>query len=122
MAKTSTRLDRIADMLKRELAILIQRQIKDPRVGPMVSVLEVKVSRDLSHAKAYVSFMLEPEQIPAAVDALNHAASYLRRLLAQTVELRAMPELHFFYDDTLVRANRITNIIEDITKDLPKEE
>ncbi|MBY0545344.1 MAG: 30S ribosome-binding factor RbfA, partial [Gammaproteobacteria bacterium] len=69
--KDFTRLDRINDGIMRELATLIQQKIKDPRIG-MVSVTEVKVSRDLSHAKVYVSLLLPDEKIPEGIKALNH--------------------------------------------------
>jgi ribosome-binding factor A len=119
MAKDFSRLDRIGDMLKRELSLLIQQEIKDPRVG-MVSVTDVKVSRDLAHAKVYVSVLQPDEKIPEAIEALNHAASYLRYQLAQRVELRAMPVLRFYYDDSLLRGNRIATLIDKVTREKPE--
>lgn len=121
MTRDFSRLDRIADMLKRELSILIQNEINDPRVG-MVSVTDVKVSRDLMHAKVYVSVLQPEEKIPSAIKALNHAANYLRYQLAQRVELRVMPELRFYYDDSLIRGNRIANLIDEVTREKPKDE
>jgi ribosome-binding factor A len=118
MSKEFSRLDRIGDQIKRELAVIIQRQIKDPDVG-MVSITDVKVSRDLAHAKVYVTILLDDEKIPAAIKILNQSAKHLRYLLAQTIDLRTMPELRFYYDDTIVRGTRISNLIDEVTKKLP---
>jgi ribosome-binding factor A len=118
MSKEFSRLDRIGDQIKRELAVIIQRHVKSADVG-MVSVTDVKVSRDLAHAKVYVSLLLEDEKIPAAVRHLNDAAKQLRYLLAQTIELRMIPELKFYYDDTIVRGTRIANLIDEVTKKSP---
>ncbi|MFN7096808.1 MAG: 30S ribosome-binding factor RbfA [Gammaproteobacteria bacterium] len=119
MTKDFSRLDRIGDMLRRELTVLIQHEVNDPRVG-MVSVTDVKVSRDLMHAKVYVSVLQPDDKIAAAIDALNHAAGYLRYQLAQRVDLRVMPQLRFYYDDSLVRGNRISNLIDEVTRDKEK--
>lgn len=121
MAKDYSRLDRIGDMIKREIAVLIQQHVKDPRVG-MVSVTDVKVSRDLSYAKIYVSIMLPEEKIPEAIKALNHATGFLRHELAQRVELRVMPQLRFYYDDSLIRGNRIASLIDEVTRNKPNDD
>src|SRR3990167_1544387 len=107
MTPSFSRLDRIGDMLKRELAVLIPRHLVETRAWVM-SVTRVVVSRDLMHAKVYVSMLLAPEKIPMAIDTLNQAASQLRYLTAQRIVLRVMPELKFYYDDTLVRGNRMS--------------
>lgn len=104
--------------MKRELAELIQHHVNDPRVG-MVSVTDVKVSRDLAHAKVFVTFMLPEDKIPAAIEALNHAAGYLRYQLAQRIELRVMPALRFYYDDSSVRGSRIATLIDEALRDKP---
>ncbi len=116
MARNFSRLDRIGDTLKRELAELIQHHVNDPRVG-MVSVTEVKVSKDLAHAKVFVSLMVEEAKIPDAIAALNHAAGYLRYQLAQRVDLRVMPALRFYYDDSAVRGSRIATLIDQALRD-----
>ena len=118
--KYFTRLDRINDGIMRELAILIQQKIKDPRVG-MVSVTEVKVSRDLSHAKVYVSLLLPDEKISEGIKALNHAAGFLRYELAQRIDLRFMPVLRFYYDDSSIRSGRIGMLIDEGLRDKPEE-
>ncbi len=113
MTKEHTRLDRIGDHIKRELAVIIQRNIKDPEVG-MVSVTDVKVSRDLSYAKVYVTVLVDEAKIPAAIKHLNQSAKHLRYLLAQAIDLRTTPELKFYYDDSLVRGTRIAHLIDEV--------
>lgn len=112
MSSTYSRLDRINDTIKRELAILIQQSLNDPRIG-MVSVTAVKVSKDLSHAKVFVSFLEEGKAVVEGIAALNHASTFLRYQLAQRIDLRVMPLLRFYYDDSLLRASRITSLIDD---------
>ena len=121
MTKDYSRLDRINDAIMREISVLIQQQVSDPRIG-MVSVTEVSVSRDLSHAKVFVSVMQPDEKIPEAIKALNHAAGFLRHELAQRIDLRFMPKLRFYYDDSLIRGNRISALIDEVTRDKPSDD
>lgn len=116
---TSPRLQRISDMLRRELSVMIQ-QLDDPRLT-MISVMDVKVSRDLSHAKVYIS-CLEEDKVKEMLAVLNHAAGYLRHQLAQTVELRIIPNLRFYFDDALVRSGRIADLLNEEEKNHPKDE
>ena len=93
------RSERVAGELRRELAQLIQRELKDPAVG-FVSVSDVEVSRDLSHAKVFVTVFDEA----AAADslrALNKAAGFLRRRLGQEMRMRSVPELNFQHDSSV---------------------
>ncbi len=113
MAKVSNRLDKIADLLKKELAVLIQKEVRDPRVG-MVSVTAAKVTRDLAWAEIYVT-ILGTEQsgtVEEGVEVLNHAAGYLRSLLAKNLNLRTTPKLRFLYDDSIVRGSRLSSLID----------
>ncbi len=129
MAEQSTRLQRIADLIQRELAVLIQLEISDPRIG-MVSVTGVDVSRDLGYANVYVSVLNspggegrsaggEPEgdldrlEVEENIKALNKAAGYLRSLLARRLKLRTTPKLKFHYDATLRQGNRLSSLIDD---------
>lgn len=111
MARDFSRTDRIADVIQKELAQIIQQEVKDPRVG-MITIAEVKVSKDLAYAKIYVSVMLE-EQATETVATLNKAAGFLRGLLAKRIQIRVMPSLLFVYDDTTIKANRLSKLIDD---------
>ena len=110
MARDFRRSERVAGTLRRELASLIQREVKDPEVG-FVSVSDVEVSGDLAHAKVFVT-VFEPEKATASLKALNKAAGYLRRRLGQEMRIRAVPELHFTHDASVETGQHIDNLIE----------
>ena len=109
------RTDRVADQLQKELAVLIQREVKDPRLG-MVTVSGVEVSRDLGYADVHVTLLGEdsPERIRENLKVLKQAAGFLRGQIARRIKLRHVPELHFHYDDSVDRGERIENLLRDL--------
>ena len=111
MPKEFSRTRRIGLQIQRDLADLIRGQIKDPRVG-LVSVNAVKVSRDLSHAKVYIT-ALDDQHRELTLEILKKAAGYLRHELGQLMTIRTVPELHFFYDDSIEQASKLTSLIEE---------
>ncbi|MFO8045303.1 MAG: 30S ribosome-binding factor RbfA [Halomonas sp.] len=108
------RTDRVADQLQKELAVLIQREVKDPRLG-MVTVSGVEVSRDLGYADVHVTLLGEntPEQIKENLKVLKQAAGFLRSQIAKRIKLRHVPELRFHYDESVVRGQRLSALIQD---------
>lgn len=104
------RTERVAEQIRRDLAVLVRDRVKDPRVG-MVTLLEVEVSKDLAHAKIWFD-VLQQEHGLEAQDALNHAAGFLRHELGHLLKLRVTPSLHFFYDDTQSRGNALSALID----------
>lgn len=113
MAKEYSRTERVADFLQQELASLIQRELRDPRLS-LTSVTGVDVSRDLSHAKVYVTFMGkdDPEQAADGVEALNKASGYLRSLVAKGHNARTTPKLRFYFDESISRGQHLSALIE----------
>jgi len=131
MAKVSPRVQKVADQIQRELALLIQTEINDPRVG-MVSVTGAKVSRDLSYADVYVTVLgavdgvaglapgvqlkdaaaLDKREIEESIKVLNNAAGYLRSLLAKQLSLRTTPRLVFHYDESVARGQYLSSLID----------
>ena len=109
-----SRTDRIGEQIKRELAMLIRNEIKDPRVS-MVSILDVTVTKDLSQAKVYFDALNQDEH-EACEKGLNSAAGFLRRELGRAIKLRNTPSLQFIYDDTEQRANDLSHIIDKAVK------
>lgn len=105
-----SRTDRIGEQIKRELALLIRNEIKDPRVG-MVSILDVVVTKDLNQAKVYFD-TLQQDQHEECQKGLNRAAGFLRRELSRTIQLRNTPALLFIYDDTEQKANDLSVLID----------
>lgn len=110
MPRDFKRSERVAGTMRRELASLIQREVKDPEVG-FVSLSDVEVTRDLAHAKVFVT-VFEPDRAAASVKALNKAAGYLRRRLGQAMHIRAVPELHFVHDASVETGQQMDSLIE----------
>lgn len=112
------RTDRIADQIQRDLAVLLQREIKDPRVG-MVTVSGVKVAKDLSFADVYVTFMTveKDEEVKQALAVLEHASGFLRSMLAKSIKLRVMPRLRFHFDQVIINAPRISSLISQAIRE-----
>ena len=108
------RTDRVADQLQKELAVLIQREIKDPRLG-MVTVSGVTVSRDLGYADVYVTLLGEQdaERITENLGVLKRAAGFLRGQIARRIKLRHVPELRFHFDESVVRGQQLSSLIDE---------
>ena len=105
-----SRTQRVSQLLREEIARLIQREVKDPTVG-FVSVSDVEVSRDLSHARVYVT-VFDEDQAKDSIRALKRAAGFLRRRLGQEMRLRSVPELDFRHDDSVETGQRMDALIE----------
>ena len=117
MAREFSRTDRIADQMQRELALLIQQEMRDPRVG-MVTVAAVELSRDLSVAKVFVSVLGDAEQAQAALTVLKKAAGFLRHELGRRMIVRLLPELRFIHDTTSERGAHLSALIDQaVAKD-----
>jgi ribosome-binding factor A len=111
MPKEFPRTRRISELLRRELAQLIRTEIDDPRMA-MVSLTGVLVSKDLSHAKIYVTILNDvAEERAATIRHLNEAAGLLRHRLAHQVRMRSVPRLTFLYDESIERGARLSALI-----------
>jgi ribosome-binding factor A len=110
MPREFPRTYRVGEQIQRELAGLIQSELKDPRLG-MISISAVNVSRDLGHAKVYVSVLGSEAQVAESLEVLKHAAGYLRHRLGKSLHMRVIPELHFFLDRSLEEGARIGALI-----------
>ena len=113
MPKEYSRTQRVADYLQRELATLIQREVRDPRVG-MVSITGVEVSRDLGHAKVYYTVMGSDSSEDAAdsTAALNKAAGFLRSQIARGSTMRSVPQMKFYFDSSIGRGRELEDLIQ----------
>lgn len=105
------RSDRVAAELRREVAVLVHEAVRDHAL-PSVSVSDVEVTRDLEHATVWITALL-PEQGPPAVKLLKDAAKEFRRELSRGMRMRSVPELHFKYDDSVDRGERIEQLLRD---------
>jgi ribosome-binding factor A len=112
MAKEYSRTQRVADYLQRELAALIQHEVRDPRLG-MVSITGASVSRDLGHAKVYFTRLGSDtaEEAAQATEVLNKAAGFLRSQLSRDSSMRSVPQLRFYFDTSVGRGRDMENLI-----------
>jgi ribosome-binding factor A len=117
MAKEFARSDRVAEQMLRELADLLQFEVKDPRVA-MVTVTEVEVTGDMSHAKIYYSAPLQDSKaLDALQKGLERTAGFLRSQLSKRMLLRTVPQLHFVYDASIDRGMKMSKLIDEAISD-----
>jgi ribosome-binding factor A len=116
LTQQTGRTRRVAELLQQELGPMVQRELRDPRLH-WVSVVRVDVAPDLKSAKVFYSTMPDTEAAEAPDEiqaALERASGYLRGLLGRRVSLRAVPELHFIYDDSLEYGDRINRLLRSL--------
>ena len=119
---TSRRVDRVAELIKREVSQMLLNGIKDDRVGVgMVSVTDVDVSGDLQHAKIYVSIYGSDDAREQTMAGLKSATGYVRRELGQRIRLRRTPEVVFHEDRSIERGNRVLSLLNQLNRDRPSE-
>ena len=109
------RIERVNSRIRQEISQLLQRQVKDPRLGNFIAVTEVSTSADLNHAKVFVSCMGSEEAKQQALNALASASGFFRRELAKRLKLRYIPELSFQWDDSIERGDRLLRLIDEVT-------
>lgn len=112
MGKDYSRSERLASQIHRELSTLILHSLKDPRLA-QPSILDVRVTRDLSSAKVYFS-VLNPEDSEPTKQALTHAAGFLQRELGKAIKSRLTPRLSFIFDDTDIRGRTMDELIDSV--------
>ncbi|WP_017217784.1 30S ribosome-binding factor RbfA [Pseudoalteromonas sp. NJ631] len=113
-----SRTDRVAQQIQKEIAVILQREIKDPRLG-MVTVSAVEVSRDLSYAKVFITVLntSDEDKTKQSAAILNEAAGYIRSLLGKRIRARIMPELKFVIDNSLMEGMRISNLVDSVIRE-----
>ncbi|SFG52019.1 30S ribosome-binding factor RbfA [Oribacterium sp. WCC10] len=116
MRKNSVKNTRINAEVMRELSVAI-RNLKDPRISPMVSVTGAEVTPDLQYCKVYISVLGSEESLGKTMEGLKAAGGFLRRELAQTVNLRHTPELQFVEDHSIEYGARMDALINKVAKE-----
>jgi len=111
-SRRTGRLSRVGEQLRRELADILRREVRDPRVAG-ISLTDVEVSPDYAHAVVFFS-CLDALQVPVASEGLGRAAGFLRSQLAQRVKLHAIPDLRFVYDESIERGDRLSRLIDGL--------
>ena len=122
MRKNSIKNTRINGEARRVLSSIIQNEIKDPRLHPMTSVVEVEVAPDLKSAKAYISVLGDEEAQKNTLAGLKSAEGYIRRELARTVNLRNTPEIRFIMDQSIEYGVHMSKLIDDVNQTSVEEE
>ena len=108
------RLERFNSLLRQEISDLLQRQVKDPRLGSFISVTSVEISPDLSFAKVFISRFGTEQEKQDTINALNTAAGFFRHELGERMKTRRIPDLSFRIDNTMEKAARVLEIIDHL--------
>lgn len=111
------RVERLNSLIRQEISELLQRQVKDPRLGNFIAVTEVSTSPDLKFARVFVSHIGTEEEKQKTLKALSSASGFFRRELTKRLKLRYIPEISFHWDDSIERGSRILNLIEGISSE-----
>lgn len=112
-AKTGfSRRDRVAEQIRRELADVIDNELRDPRVG-LISLTDVEVSPDYAHAKVFFSSLAGSETLDQVQAGLENAAGFLRSELGKRISIHMTPQLHFIFDQSLERGAQLSRLISE---------
>lgn len=114
------RTDRISEEVKKHLSDII-RELKDPRIPLMTSVVSVSVTKDLKYAKAYISIMGDDETKKEALKGLKSAAGFIRKEIGNRVLLRALPQFSFELDTSIEHGAHINELLQSVIKNTPSE-
>jgi len=109
------RIERVNNLIRHEISELLQRQVKDPRLGNFVAVTEVSTSPDLRYAKVFVSCMGSEEEKREMLNGLIAASGFFRNKLAKRLRLRRVPELNFQWDDSIERGAHLLQLIDKVS-------
>ena len=112
MAREYARTDRVGQQIQKEIAVILMREIKDPRLS-MTTVSAVEVTRDLAYAKVFVTFFNDnADEIKASLEVLAEAEGYIRSLLGKRLRARIMPHLRFIYDSSMSEGVRMSALVD----------
>lgn len=111
------RTQRINELLRQEISLLLQRQLRDPRLRSLISVIRVDTSQDLQYAKVYVSVLGDGIKKDEALHGLNAAAGYVRRELSDILTLRYIPSISFSLDDSLEKGEVVLRVMDQLAFD-----
>ncbi|VFP80064.1 30S ribosome-binding factor RbfA [Candidatus Erwinia haradaeae] len=115
MAKAFSRLKRVSQSIKKEIALIVHSEVNDPRLDKMITVSGVDLSRDLSYAKVFVTFLNknDEEGMSEGLKILSAASGYIRTVLSKAMHLRITPKLVFFYDHSFSEGKRISQLVNN---------
>ena len=111
------RIARVNNLIRQEISELLQRQVKDPRLGTFVTVTEVSTSPDLKYAKVFISYIASQEEKQKTLSVLTGASGFFRRELAKNLRLRRIPELSFHWDDSIERGDHLLQLLDQVSSE-----
>ena len=111
------RIELVNSLIRQEISQLLQRQVKDPRLGNFIAVTEVSTTADLKYAKVFVSRIGSEEEKQETINVLTSASGFFRKELARRIKLRSIPELSFQWDDSIERRDRLLQLIDEVVSD-----
>lgn len=117
--KNNNRMTRINDEIAKEVAQIIRGELKDPRIGPMTSVVRVETTQDLKYCKVFVSVLGDDQDKGSVISGLTNASGFIRHLIAERVNLRITPEFIFKIDDSLEYSIKISKILDEVSSQPP---
>lgn len=113
---SNVRVHRVGEQIKKEMVRILQRELKDPRIG-FVTVTGVEMTGDLQQAKVYISVMGDEEQKMNTLEGLSRAKGFIRSEIGKVVKLRKTPELIFQFDESIEYGNKIEKLLQQIIQD-----
>jgi ribosome-binding factor A len=111
------RIERLNSFLRQEISDLIQRYVKDPRLGTFVSITAVEITKDMRYAKVFISRYGTDLEKADTIKALESASGYIRHELGERMKTRRIPELSFRLDNTMEKADKVLRIIDEIVSE-----
>lgn len=122
MRKNSIKNTRINQEVQKELSMLISRELKDPRINPMTSIVNVEVAPDLKTAKVFISVLGDEQSQKDTLKGLKSAAPFLRSALAHSINLRNTPELHFVVDQSIEYGVNMSRLIDEVNANISSDD
>jgi ribosome-binding factor A len=114
--------ERVAHLMRREVADILENRMRDPRLGSMVSITDVEVTQDLSFARVYVSTLQTGPERERLLETLKAAAGFVRHELRPRLGLREVPEVRFVFDESIERGARVDEILRKLERGEPIDE
>jgi ribosome-binding factor A len=113
----SHRIEKLNQLLRKEISELLQHQVKDPRLGEFIAITDVVTSPDLKYARVYVSRIGTEEEKQEILKTLNTAANFFRKELIHSLRMKRVPELSFHWDDSIERGDRLMRLLDQVTEE-----
>ena len=119
--KKEDRSQRVGDEMQRVIAQIIRSDVSDPRIPLLLSVMEVRMSNDLSHATVYLSMMGDEQQKKDCTDAIASASGFIKREVLKRIKLRTAPEIAYVFDDSIEKGMKLMDLIDKTVSEDKKE-